>query len=102
MAEIIDIGPQNWKEAMRIIEIVIMDGERNGRKQAVEEVRNMATLADLLPEALAIIKEARKLTSNAGSFDDTAMSEKNPDGFVYSDPLTVRIEAFLRTIPKKQ
>jgi hypothetical protein len=95
----VDIGPKNYKEAMGILEIVILDAERTGRQHAVEEVRKMATLADLLPEAIAIIQEARKLTSSAGTFSGDALDEDN--GFVYSDPLTKRIEAFLRSIPKK-
>ena len=102
MTETIDIGPKNWKEAMRILEIVIMDGEREGRQSAVEEVRRMANLADLLPEAIEIIREARQRTSNMGSFKEEAVSEQNPNGFVYSDPFTLRIEAFLKNIPKKK
>lgn len=99
--ETIDIGPKNWKEAMAILDIVIMEGTRDGRKSAVEEMRKMAEVADLLPEAIAIIQEARKLTSNSGTFKDEAVSQENPDGFVHSDPLTLRIEAFIKSIPTK-
>lgn len=79
--ETIDIGPKNWKAAMAILDIVIMEGTRDGRKSAVEEVRKMAELADLLPEAIAIIQEVSK--------------------FAPSDPLALRIETFIKSIPTK-
>ena len=79
--ETIDIGPKNWKAAMAILDIVIMEGTRDGRKGAVEEVRKMAELADLLPEAIAIIQEVSK--------------------FAPSDPLALRIEAVIKSIPTK-
>jgi len=97
----IDIGPKNWKQAMPILEVLILDGERQGRKDVVEQVRKMAEVADLLPEAIAIIKEARKLTPNVGTFLNEAMDGTNPDGFAYTDPLTLRIEAFIKSIPVK-
>lgn len=95
-----DIGPKNWQQAMGILEIAILDAERPGRKEAVEHVRKMAEVADLLPEAIAIIREARKLTSNVGTFTYPESGE-DPNGFVFTDPLTLRIEAFLKSLPKK-
>ena len=79
--ETIDIGPKSWKAAMASLEIVIMEGTRDGRKSAGEEARKMAEVADLLPEAIAIIQEVSK--------------------FAPSDPLALRIEAFIKSIPTK-
>ena len=97
--EFIDIGPKTWQHAMNILRVVITDGEREGRINTLEHLDKMAALADKLPEAIAIIQECRKLTPNVGTFSGE-ITEENKDGFKYSDPLTLRIEEFLKSLKK--
>lgn len=54
-----DIGPKSWTEAMGILEFAILDGNRQGRQMAVDQVRSMAKTADLAGEAITIMKELK-------------------------------------------
>lgn len=93
-SQYIDIGPKSFTEAMGIFEVVILDGERKGREGIMEEIRRMGRIADKLGPALALLKECRKLTSNASRLVDPA--DYDGEHSVFTDPLTLKLEAFFK------
>jgi len=90
----IDIGPKNFTEAMGLFEVIILDAERKGRQGIMEEIRRMGRIADKLSPALALLKECRKLTSNASRLVDPA--DYGGEHSVFTDPLTLKLEAFFK------
>ena len=87
----INIGPDNFTQAMGIFEVVILDGERKGREGIMEEIRRMGRIADKLGPALTLLKECRKLTSS-----EIRLGEHD----VYTNPLTLKLEAFFKECEK--
>ncbi len=83
------------KLAHKSLEQRIIDAMKDGpERQAILDSLNDRTRA--LEEALHIIREARGLTSNMGTF---AHVGGGAEGFVYTDPLTLRMEAFFQLFP---
>lgn len=85
------IGPKTWKQALPILELTIINGTPKGREMAIEEVRKMAFLADKLPEALALLTECRQCAPRL-----VGLSEYDGQHSVVTDPLTVKVDSFLK------
>lgn len=52
----IKVGPDNWTEAVPLLLIAYRDATPQGKKQAEQEIKNMAKVADLVPGLVAALK----------------------------------------------
>lgn len=98
-AKYIDVGPQNWKEIVPILEIVIQSGTPEGKREAMTHVRHLAELADLLVEIGPLLESMMLDRSKAGQF--VHPTPENPDGFVFLDPLRNQADAWIKKVQQQ-
>jgi hypothetical protein len=65
----------NWKQAGKVIELALTKGTPEGKKQASEELQNMARAADAAKELLDAVKNlmylADQMEMETGETDET-------------------------------
>jgi hypothetical protein len=68
--ETVNLGLKTWTDYLGILFTLLEAGDHVGKKSAKEEIARMAAVADMLPDAIAVIKAGQRLRATPIVDDD--------------------------------